>query len=579
MPGELSPRQALLRKLRDRKAELLGEDAIPRRAGAGPAPLSLAQQRLWFLEQLEPGTPRFNLLTAVRLRGRLDPGVLQRTVEEVVRRHEALRTRFDFVAGEPVQSAVPPGAIPLPVVDLAGLPPERREALLHRLGSGEAARPFDLARGTLLRLILLRFAADHHALLLTVHQIAMDRWSRGVLVREVGALYGALAAGRPSPLPELPLKYADFAVWQRGRLTGERLDRLLAWWEARLAPPLPAMDLPADRRRPAIQSPRGRMRFHAIPQEELDALHALARREGATLFMVLLAGVAALLHRAAGAEDLIVGAPVANRHRPELDGLIGFFLNLLPLRLRPHAGQTFRALLAEAQEMAVGAFAHQELPFERLVEELDVERDLGRHPLFQVTLALQNAPIPPLDLPGLTATLVEVDWGTTAFDLALFFWETALWESLAPGLSLVVTASAALFDAATVDRFASGLRSLLLDAAGDPGRRLAALRPLGETERCQVVAPRPASHARAARRAPRPPGTAAERRIAAVWAEVLGRTIGAEDDFFELGGHSLQAMRIVQRLRELGLETTVRELFEQRTVAGLARRVLSPPAV
>jgi aryl carrier-like protein len=388
-----------------------------------------------------------------------------------------------------------------------------------------------------------------------MHQISMDRWSRGILVKEVGMLYD-------SPLPELPVQYADFAVWQREHPVDERL---LSWCKERLLPLPPAIELPTDRPRPAVQSPRGRMQFHSIPQAELDALQTLARREGATLFMVLLAGVAALLHRTTGAEDLIVGAPIANRHRPELDGVIGFFLNLLPLRLHPRPDRTFRDLLSEARETAVGAFAHQEVPFERLVDELDLDRDLSRHPLFQVTLALQNAPIPPLQIPGLTATLIEVDWGTTAFDLALFFWETALWESLEPGLSFVTTASAALFDAATITRLAGNLRSILRDAAADPDRRLAELLP-GEIVRQQILsAPkrrRSAVHVE--------PRSETERLIAGVWSEILGRPVGVEDDFFDLGGHSLQAMRIVERLRHMGIETTVRALFEARTVAALA---------
>jgi aryl carrier-like protein len=557
-PGTTA-RQLLLRKLRDRKAELLGDEAIRHRQDRqdpGPAPLSLAQQRLWFLEQLEPGTPRFSLLTAVRLRGALDPARLRRAVTEVVRRHEALRTRFEMRDGEPVQIVDSPRDVPLPLIDISGLTPDVQETLLHRLGGEEAGRPFDLRTGPLLRLVLLRFGADHHALLLTMHQISMDRWSRGILVKEVGMLYD-------SSLPELPVQYADFAVWQREHPVNERF---LGWWKERLLPLPPAFELPTDRPRPAVQSPRGRMQFHSIPQAELDALQTLARREGATLFMVLLAGLAALLQHTTGAEDLIVGAPVANRHRPELDGVIGFFLNLLPLRLRPRPDRTFRDLLSETRETAVGAFAHQEVPFERLVDELDLDRDLSRHPLFQVTLALQNAPIPPLQIPGLTATLVEVDWGTTAFDLALFFWETALWESLEPGLSFVATASAALFDAATVTRLAGNLRSILRAAADNPDLQLADLLP-GETARRQILAApkrrRPAVHVE--------PRTATEHLIAAAWSEVLGRPVGIEDDFFDLGGHSLQAMRIVERLREKGIETTVRALFEARTVAVLAR--------
>ncbi len=475
-----SARRSLLEKIRGRKSELLGEESIPRRA-PGPAPLSFAQQRLWFLDQLSPGDPRFNILTAVRLRGVLRIPALARAVGEIVRRHEALRTRFATVDGQPVQTVDPPPRLEIPVLDLSGLPGETREALLHELARDEAAAPFDLARGPLLRLRLLRLAPDHHALLLTMHQISVDRWSRGLLVQEVGALYKA------ADLPELPIQYADFAAWQREHLRGESLERLLGYWRERLAPPLPVLDLPADRPRPAVQGSRGRMQFHVLPQAELREIQELARREGATLFMVLLAGFSALLHRYTGQEDLVVGSPIANRHRREIEGLIGFFLNLLALRLSARGGAAFRELLAEARATALGAFDHQELPFERLVEELEVERDLGRHPLFQVSIVLQNAPLPPLELGDLTVSLVEVDWGTTAFDLALFFWETSLWESLEPGLSLVTTSSAALFDATTVTRLAGHLRNLLRDAATHPERRVSELEILDRAERHQLI--------------------------------------------------------------------------------------------
>jgi amino acid adenylation domain-containing protein len=481
-----SARRELLQRLKERKAELLGEDSIPRRP-PGPAPLSFAQQRLWFLDKLEPGNPRFNILTAVRLRGRLRIAVLAAALSEVVRRHEALRTRFDDT---PLQSVSPVSEIspvPIPLVDLSSLPSASGERLLHILAGQEAALPFDLARGPLLRARLLRLEEDHHVLLLTIHQIAIDRWSRGVLVREVVALYEAFAEGRPSPLTEPPIQYADFAVWQRRQLDGEALERRLTAWRERLAPPLPEAEIPADRPRPPVQEARGRMQYHVIPRPELAALHELARSEGATLFMVLLAGYAALLHRLTGQEDLIVGSPVANRGRPEIEGLIGFFLNLLPLRLRPRPDRSFRELLAETRETALAAFAHQDLPFERLVEDLDIERDLSRHPLFQTTLVLQNAPIPPLALRDLTVSLVEVDWGTTAFDLALFLWETEMWEGLEPGLSLVTTSSAALFDAPTVTRLVGHFRTLLREACAEPGRWVSEMAVLGAAERWQLL--------------------------------------------------------------------------------------------
>jgi amino acid adenylation domain-containing protein len=478
--------RSLLRRLADKKAALLGEATIAPRP-PGPAPLSFAQQRLWFIEQLEPGNPRFNILTAVRLRGRMQRSIIERVLNEIVRRHESLRTRFISLDGEPAQVVSPWLRVEIPGIDLSGLAAGRQEALLHRLVREEAAEPFDFARGPLLRARLLRLAPDHHVLFLTIHQIVIDRWSRGILVREVVTLYGAFVAGGPSPLPELPVQYADFAVWQRGYLSGELLARLLGYWRERLAPPLPVLELPADRPRPAVQGHQGRMQYDVIPQAELAALQALARREDATLFMVLCAALAALLHRYGGQEDLILGTPVANRHRNEIQDLIGFFLNMLPLRLRPRGGMPFRELLAEAREIALAAFAHQELPFERLVEDLELERDLSRHPLFQVTLVLQNAPIPPLELPGLAASLVEVDWGATAFDLALFFWETAMWESLEPGLSVTTSFSTALFDAATIRRLVTHLQRLLRQAAEHPEQALADLEILSTAERQQLL--------------------------------------------------------------------------------------------
>ncbi|HXO22471.1 MAG TPA: condensation domain-containing protein, partial [Thermoanaerobaculia bacterium] len=485
--GEPTARRRLLDRLRDTKAARLGrEDAIVRRA-AGPAPLSFGQQRLWFIEQLEPGNPRFNILTAVRLKGRLQVGVLKRTLEEIAARHEALRTLFASVEGKPEQRISPPPSVPLPIVDLAAFQEARRERLLHEQVAAEAARPFDLAAGPLLRVLLLRLAADHHVLLLTMHQIAVDRWSRGILVREVVTLYDAFAGGRTSPLRELPIQYADFAAWQRGHLTGEVLERLLRYWKGQLAAPLPVLDLPADRPRPPVAGYRGRMQYHVVPQADLDRLEALARGEQATLFMVLLAALATLLHRYTGQEDMVLGSPIANRNRAETEGLIGFFLNLLALRVRPRAGLAFRDLLHAVKAVAVDAFVHQDLPFERLVDELAIERDLSRHPLFQVTLVLQNAPIPPLAMQGLTASLVEVDWGSTAFDLALFFWETEMWESLEKGLSLVTSASTDLFDATTVTRMVGHLKNVLRSAADHPDLALGELPLLAAEERQQLL--------------------------------------------------------------------------------------------
>src|SRR6185369_15527537 len=306
--------------------------SIPRE---GPLPLSFAQQRLWFIDQLEPGSPLYNMPVALRVEGPLDSGVLALCLGEIVRRHEALRTVFAVFEGgdgEPVQIIQPAAPFVLPMIDLSGLPEGRREALALRLAGDEAGRPFDLARGPLLRGVLTRLSVESHVIALTMHHIASDGWSMGILVREVSALYTELAAGRPSPLPELPMQYADFAVWQRSWLRGEVLEGEISFWRRQLADLPPLLELPTDRQRPAAQSYRGASRPVLLSAALTRQAEALARREGATLFMVLLAGFQALLARTSGQDDLAVGSPVAGRNRIETEGLIGFFVNTLVMR-------------------------------------------------------------------------------------------------------------------------------------------------------------------------------------------------------------------------------------------------------
>ncbi|HEV7515038.1 MAG TPA: amino acid adenylation domain-containing protein, partial [Thermoanaerobaculia bacterium] len=370
---------------------------VPRSA---ELPLSFAQQRLWFIDQLEPGSPAYNIPAAFRLSGRLDRAALAASLAEIVRRHETLRTTFATVSGRPVPCLAPAVAADLQKIDLGALPEETRSREERRLAREEARRPFDLARGPLFRAALLQGASEAHAVLVTLHHIVSDGWSTGVLVRELGALYGAFAAGRPSPLPELPVQYADFAVWQRRWLSGDTLAGELAYWRQALAG-LPPLDLPTDRPRPPVLTSRGSFRSLALPAELSDALGRMARASGATLYMSLLAVFAALLARYTGREDVAVGSPIANRTHREIEGLIGFFVNTLVLRTdlsaRPAAGgrdggPTFRELLARVRSTALGAFAHQDLPFEKVVEALQPERDTSRTPLFEVMLVLQNTP-------------------------------------------------------------------------------------------------------------------------------------------------------------------------------------------
>jgi len=486
--SELVARRQLLQRLKEKKLSLTGgAESIPVRE-PGPAPLSFGQRRLWFIEQLEPGNPRFNILTAVRMKGRLRLDVLLRVWEEIVRRHESLRTTLELRESEPVQIVSPRLGVEIPVLDLVALDDARRELHLHELVQMSTMQPFDLERGPLFRILLARLGENHFVLYLVMHQIVVDRWSRGLLVQEIVTLYDAFCDGRPSPLPELPIQYADYAIWQRNRLQGETLEKLLGFWKEQLATPLPTLDLPTDRPRPARQRPAGRMQYFLIPQTELEELKGLGQREGVTLFMILLAAVTALFQRYTAQDDFVLGSPVANRTKKEIEGLIGFFLNMLALRIRPRPKGSFRELLQSTHEVAIGAFDHQDMPFERLVDELGVERDLSRHPLFQVTLVLQNAPIPPLTLRDLTLSLIEVDWGTTAFDLALFFWETELWESLGKGLSLTTSCSKDLFEETTVTRMVGHLQSLLRQVMTDPKRRICDLLLLAESERRQLLA-------------------------------------------------------------------------------------------
>ncbi|MBA2448198.1 MAG: amino acid adenylation domain-containing protein [Chloroflexi bacterium] len=451
----------------------------PREMTTDP-PLSFAQQRLWFLDQLVPGEPFYNLASALCLSGKLEVAALERSFSEITRRHETLRTTFHPIESRPVQVIAPATPLTLPVVDLSRLPETERDVAAVRLAQEEARRPFDLARGPLLRATLLRLGAEEHVLLLTLHHIASDDWSKGVLNRELAALYEAYAVGRPSPLPEPAIQYADFAVWQRERLRGEALEAQLAYWKRQLAG-LPELDLPAARPRPPVQSFRGDRHSLLLPEALSEALKALSRREGATLFMTLLAAFQTLLARYTGQDDVVVGSPIAGRNRVEIEPLIGFFVNTLVLRTDLSGDPTFRELLARVRNVALGAYGHQELPFEQLVEALQPERDLSRNPLFQVTFVLQNTPSRPLQLRSLAVRPMVVDGAMEKFDLTLSMRETE------QGLEGSLRYSTDLFDGPTIARMAGHLRILLEGIVADPDRRLSELPLLTEPEHYQML--------------------------------------------------------------------------------------------
>ncbi len=457
----------------------------PRRATGGPFPLSFSQQRLWFIDRFEPGGSTYVLADALLLRGRLDIAALARALAEIVRRHEALRTVFELATdgplAEPVQRVVPAVAPRLGVAELSGLAPAWREEELQRLMRAEAQTPFDLARGPQLRARLLRLAAGEHVALLAMHHIVSDGWSMGILIRELSALYAAFAAGQPSPLAELPIQYPDFADWQRRILSGEALEEHLRYWREALAGASGVLGLPTDRPRPPLQRSRGASFQSALPAPLSAALAALGRREGNTLFMVLLAGFGVLLSRHSGEDDLLVGAPIANRNRAETEALIGFFVNTLTLRVDLAAARSGDELLAQVRRTALGAFAHQDLPFERIVEELQPERDLSRPPLVQVSLALQNAPLGELTLTELSLSSLAVPAESAALELVVEAMETS------EGIATVWHYATDLFDRSTVERFAAHFERLLAGLAAAPSLPHAELPMLTAAESHQVT--------------------------------------------------------------------------------------------
>ncbi|HZI13110.1 MAG TPA: condensation domain-containing protein, partial [Myxococcus sp.] len=433
----------LARELSARRAASPGEAlAAPRPTSSDePAPLSLAQQRLWFLEQLEPGSALYHIPAAIRLEGELDAQALERALQELVRRHEALRTVIDAGGAEPVQRALPFEPRPLARVDLEAEAEARREAELLRQAREEARRPFALAHSPLARFTLYRLDARTHVLLTVVHHLVADGASLGVLMRELAALYASLREGRTLALPVLPFRYADHARWQREQLGGASLESSLAWWRRRLEGAPRALSLPTTWPRPSVQDSRGATLSVRLPEELSRDLKALARREGVTPFMVLLAAFQAVLSRWAGQDDVSVGTPVAGRDRAGWQGLVGLFINTVVLRTTLSGDPDFRALLGRVRESVLGAFEHQAVPFEKLVETLRPERDLGRSPLFQVMFTLQQDALAEPRMPGLSLRTLDVDTGTAKYEMFLSLADTAR------GFAGTLEYSTALFDA------------------------------------------------------------------------------------------------------------------------------------
>ncbi len=505
------------------------------------APLSFAQERLWLLQQMDPASAAYNLSFVLRLRGRLDVDALRAALDGLAARHAALRTVLPEVDGRPVQRVLPAAPVPLPVEDLSGIPAPDRAERARGLAAAEARRPFDLARGPLFRAALVRLGEDEHLLLLALHHAVGDGWSMGVLFRDLGALFAARVEGRDAALPEPPVGYADFAAWQRGWLAGDVLDRQVAFWRERLAGAPPVLDLPLDRPRPPVQATRGAEHAFALPAELRRSLEALSRREGATLFMTLLAAWQLLLAKYAGDEDVTVGTPIAGRTHEATEDVVGMFVNTLALRTELSGDPTFRELLGRVRRGTLDAYAHQDLPFEKLVEELAPERSLSHHPVFQVFFALQNAPASGLELPGLAVEPLDPGAGTSKFDLSLGMGEAG------DGLGGVLGYATELFDAATIGRMAGHFRVLLERAAADPDAPISALSPLDADEAAALVGgwnrtdrplPAGAVHELFAARAAATPGSVAV-------------VSGSEQVTY--AGLDARAERVAARLRALGV--------------------------
>ena len=539
----------------------------------GELPLSFAQQRLWFLDKLVAGSPVYNMPTALRLKGQLDVRALEQALTEIVRRHEALRTTFPEVDGQPVQVFTPPAAISLPLIDLSDLEPAQREQQARTLAEAEAQLPLDLSNGPLLRVSVLRLAEEEYVVLLTMHHIVSDGWSMGVLVRELTTLYEAFVAERESPLLELPIQYADFAAWQREWLSGRFLEAQLQFWKQRLEG-ISVLELPTDRPRPPVQSFTGAHESRPLSTELTEAVKALSVQEGATLFMTLLAAFKVLLRYYTGQQDIVVGTPVANRNHEAIEGLIGFFVNTLVLRTELSDEMSFSELLGAVREVALDAYAHQDVPFEKLVEELQPERDLSRNPLVQVFCVQQNVPSLKLEMAGLNAEVLEAELGTTKFDLTLYVTET---ES---GLVTAFEYSSELFEAGTIKRMLEHYARLLEQIVIAPDKRLAEISLLTTEEHQELLGRveqrRKSARSRASRvkeaHAYLAPRDEIEFGLTRIWESLLGvEGVGIRDNFFDLGGHSLLGVRLASRIRkQFGREVPLSFLLQSATIEALA---------
>ncbi|PSO74788.1 MAG: non-ribosomal peptide synthetase [Cyanobacteria bacterium QH_3_48_40] len=483
--ADLSPekRERLLKRL---QAQQKNTSAPPisrqPRGDKTSFPLSFAQQRLWFLDRLEAGSPFYNVPGVLEVTGRLDAQLLESCFSEIARRHEILHTRFDMKDGQPVQIIQPPSPLEIPVIDLQDIPAAQRWERALYLAREEARTPFELQQLPLLRITLLKLSQERHLMVFVAHHIVSDAWSRGVMLHELTTLYHAFAAGEPSPLPELQIQYADFAVWQQQWLQEAGLQAQLAYWKAQLGNLPPVLDLPADHPRSDRQTFRGAQYQFTLSPEMTKALQSLSQQQEATLYMTLLAAFQTLLYRYTGEVDVAVGSPIANRNRPEIENLIGFFANTLVLRTDLSGDPSFLKLLERVREVALAAYSNQDVPFEKLVEELQPERNLSHSPLFQVLFSFHDIPVLP-ELPGLTFELLEMDSGTAKFDLSLL---TRL-DTQQGTIIATLEYNLDRFEEGTIARLAECFQSLLTDIVAQPEQPISALSLLSPAQRKEIL--------------------------------------------------------------------------------------------
>ena len=488
--ANLSPEQIslLVERFKNKGEAVSRGPSIPRRPEMTHVPLSFSQQRLWFIDQLDPNSSAYVMPLAYRSKGHLDVVVLERTVSEIIRRHEVLRTTFQVVQGQPVQIINPPQPQTIPIIDLSELSENSREAEARLLASQDALRPFNLREDMMFRVVVVRLSAEQHVLLLSLHHIACDGWSFSILLREIGALYRGYSVGQPSPLPDLPIQYADFAHWQRHWLDGHVLSRQLAYWKEQLSGAAP-LDLPTDRPRTPTVGCRGAVETLRLERSLVESLKELSQRQGVTMFMLMLAAFKVLLMRYTGQQDISVGTPIAGRNWMEIEGLIGFFVNTLVMRTDVRGEQSFEKVVQRVREVALDGYAHQDVPFEKLVEEIQPERDASRPPLFQVIFALSGendqraakSGSGSSQGQGMGLTVFDYDYTTTRYDLELYINETG--ENC---LARFVY-NTNLFDRTTVARMLSNFRNLLAGIVTNPKQAVSALPLWGDNERQLIL--------------------------------------------------------------------------------------------